>query len=238
MNEQLKFCPALAELVGRRTATGRSGRTFEHVAALSSLNNLLTLRNLMLELRPSRTLEIGLAFGGSSLVFTASHQDIGRTPTKQHTSIDPFQDTIWDNCGLVHIERAGLNEYLDFRPAISSLELPRLLSLGDRFDLAYIDGSHLFEDVFVDAYYVARLLEPNGIMLFDDSPDPHVRKVLRFLRSNCRLGLEEVDLSPFRSQLGGGLRYRAARCLGRAQMTAFKRVGSVTREWDSVLRQF
>ena len=87
--------------------------------------------------------EIGFSFGGSCLVFTASHRDLGRTPTRQHIAIDPFSDSVWDDCGLLSIERAGLTNYLDFRSAFSSAELPKLISDGARFDLVYVDGSHL-----------------------------------------------------------------------------------------------
>jgi hypothetical protein len=37
-----------------------------------------------------------------------------------------------------------------------------MLEAEARFGLAYIDGSHLFEDVFVDAYYVTRSVEQGG----------------------------------------------------------------------------
>ena len=72
--------------------------------------------------------------------------------------------------------------YLDFREECSALELPKLMKQGARFDLVYIDGSHLFEDVFIDAYFVARLLTQGGVVVFDDSTNPHIAKVLRFLR--------------------------------------------------------
>jgi hypothetical protein len=73
-------------------------------------------------------------------------------------ALDPFQKGAWDDSGLVAVERAGLSDFLDFRPEFSSLLLPRLVEHGDRFDLIYVDGSHLFEDVFIDAYYTSRLL--------------------------------------------------------------------------------
>jgi hypothetical protein len=38
--------------------------------------------------------------------------------------------------------------------------------------------------VFIDFYYTARILDAGGIVLFDDSVDPHVHKTLRFIRKN------------------------------------------------------
>jgi SAM-dependent methyltransferase len=43
-----------------------------------------------------------------------------------------------------------------------------LLGAGDRFDLAYVDGSHLALDVLVDASLAWQLLEDGGILVFDD----------------------------------------------------------------------
>jgi hypothetical protein len=152
--------------------------------------------------------------------------------------MDPFQSEVWDDAGLVAIERAGLAGYLEFRSAFSHLELPRLLGEEVSFDLVYVDGSHLVEDVFVDAYYVARLLTLGGVVVFDDSADPNVHKVLRFLRANCRKGLEEIDLAPFRSDRGMTARYRTARILGKVQMTAFRRVGEISRAWNAPFHSF
>jgi cephalosporin hydroxylase len=216
---------------------GRTGRVYNGLAALSTVNNLQTIRCLMRELRPLRTLEIGLSFGGSALVFCASHKELCRPPEGQHTALDPHQATVWDSCGLMAVERAGLMSYLDFRAAYSAFELPRLVEQGAQIDLVYVDGSHLFEDVFVDAYYVARLLAPGGVVLFDDSSNPHVAKVLRFLHTNLRGGLEELDLS-FAKRQQDRFKYRLARMAGRVQLTAFRRIGNVERAWDAGVRRF
>jgi len=236
--EELAFCPALVGLLLSRRAVGRTGKVFEGLGALSTLNNQIALRRLMRGLNPARTLEIGLSFGGSGLVFTASHRDLCHTPTRQHVALDPFQSSVWDDCGLQVVEQAGLAGYLDFRPAFSSLELPKLIGEGARFDLVYVDGSHLVEDVFVDAYFVTRLLTEGGVVAFDDSTNPHVHKVLQFLRTNCRAGLEEIDLAPYRADRGKTLRYRVARMLGKVQMTAFRRIGKTDRPWNAPFHSF
>lgn len=230
---ELAYCPELATLAASRRTVGRSGKVFNDMAALSTLNNLFVLRRLMEALKPERTLEIGLAFGASALVFTASHRERGGIPARQHVAIDPFQTSVWDYCGLDVIDRAGLAPYFDFRPGPSAQELAELQRTRAGFGLVYVDGSHLVEDVFVDAYFVARLLTEGGVVVFDDSTNRHVAKVLRFLRTNWRGGLKELDLAPYR---GPGRRtdlYRIARALGRVQLTAFQRVGRVEREWDA-----
>jgi hypothetical protein len=236
--DQLGSCPVLAELLQTRRVVGRSGKVFEGLGALSTCNNLFTLHRLMQETKAARTLEVGLSFGGSALLFTWSHRELGREPKGQHVALDPFQESVWDSTGLAVLERAGLSGYLDYRPAFSSRELPKMLASGEHFDLVYIDGSHLFEDVFVDAYFIIRLLADGGVVAFDDSSNPHVAKVLRFLRTSLSDRLPELDLGRHRQSKLGGLRYRFARWLGRIQLTAFRRVGDVERNWDAPFRTF
>lgn len=232
------FCPTLAELIRTRQAVGRNGKQFEGIGALSSVNNLRILRELFRAFKPRRTLEIGMCFGGSALVFTASHRALGRQAGKQHVALDPYQSTVWADAGLLAVDRAGLAAYLEFRPMFSSAELPRLFSAGEVFDLVYVDGSHLFEDVFVDFYYTSRLLSPGGVVTFDDSTDPHIRKVLQFIRRNLSSSFSEVDLTPFRGEAGKSLKYRMARLAGKTQMTAFRRTGPPAREWNATFKNF
>jgi predicted O-methyltransferase YrrM len=232
------FCPELVEMISNRRVSGRSGKVFEGLGGLSSVNNLVTLRNLCLDLKPQRSLAVGLCFGASALLLTGAHREAGKPANRQHVALDPFQSSVWDDAGLLQIEGAGLGPFLDFRSAYSSVELPHLLEEGTRFDLIYVDGSHLFEDVFLDAYYSCRLLTKGGVVAFDDCSDHHVAKVIRFLQRNCRDGLRELDLEPYRTGIGQSLRYRSARLLGRIQMRAFRCCGKVERVWNAPFHNF
>ena len=236
--ELFKFCPELVAMLSDRRITGRSGKVFEGLGALSSFNNLVTLRNLFQQHKPQRSLEVGLSFGASALLMTALHREAGRPPGRQHVALDPFQASVWDDAGLLQIERAGLGAFLDFRPAYSCVELPRLLQEPARFDLIYVDGSHIFEDVFVDAFYSWRLLADGGVVAFDDCADPHVAKVIGFLRTNLSASLEELDLTSYRAEDQRGLSYRAAKWMGKVQLTAFRRVGPAEREWNAPFHSF
>lgn len=227
------FCPTLAEVLATRRVTGRTGKSFDGMPALSSVNNLAILRNLCLRLKPRQTLEIGLSFGGSCLTFAASHRDLGHKPSRQHMALDPFQSTVWDSVALILAEQAGLLAYLDFRQKSSSLELPALVREGREFDLVYIDGSHLFEDAFVDFFFIRQLLTDGGIMAFDDSSSAPIAKVLRFVRRNFYDSFSELDLRPYRPDMGRPLKYRLARFLGKTQLTAFQKIGPAIREWNS-----
>lgn len=231
------FCPVLDEMVRTQRAVGRSGRVFDQLGALSTANNLQVLRALMEESRPLRTLEVGLGFGGSALTFAATHRELGHAPSKQHIVLDPFQQTVWDDAALAAIDRAGLADYVDFRPQFSSIELAKLSAEDARFGLIYIDGSHVFEDVFIDAYFSFRMLEHRGVAVFDDCTIDHVAKVLAFVNANWNGWIAEIDVSKYRAD-GASLKYQAARRLGRVQLRAFTRTGTDARPWDVPLQPF
>jgi hypothetical protein len=236
--DPFSFCPELQRLFTSRQTVGRSGRVFNGLVALSTFNNLFTIRSLCLERKPRRTLEVGLSFGGSALAFTASHRDLGSTPQGQHVALDPFQASLWDDAGILAVTRAGLAAYLDVRPSFSSIELPRLVSEKSLFDLVYIDGSHLFEDVFVDAYFVSKLLPQGGIVLFDDSTDLHVAKVLRFIRTNYCEILSPFPLESYRMNRVPSIKFRLGNLLGHTQLKAFQKIGGNERTWDAAFRNF
>ena len=224
-------------MIKTQRAVGASGKTFQDLGALSTVNNLAVLRSLMLERRPEFTLEVGFSYGGSALAIAASHRDLGRAGSRQHTVIDPFQVEGWDSAGLTALDRAGLGSFVDFRPESSALALPALLRQERRYGLIYVDGSHFFDDVFVDVYFGFRLLTDDGAILLDDCTTDHVAKVVKFVTANWGGWTSEVDLSAHRPS-GATFKYQVARQLNRVQLRAFRRHGTDTRAWDAPLQRF
>jgi hypothetical protein len=228
-------CPVLDEMLRTDQTVGRSGKVFKGLAAASTANNLAFIRKVMADIKPTRTLEIGLSYGASTLTFCSEHKHLDRNGTKQHVALDPYQPyAMYDECGVFAVERAGLGDYLDPLFEFSEFALPRLLENHRQFDFIYVDGSHVFENVFIDAFYCARLLADDGIVAFDDSTDPHVAKVIAFIRSNLGGQLPEVHHG------AAGLKSRIGKALGRNQLTAFRRLRHFdqhgVRKWDTPLR--
>lgn len=145
------------------------------------------LRELVVAEGAERTLEIGLAWGASTLYIC----DGLRTTGGSHVTIDPLQEDEWGNAGLAALERAGVRKMVEFHDRDSQLVLPRMVEEGRRFDLAFIDGDHRFDGVFVDAYFVNRLVRPGGIVALDDSWLEPTMLTAGFLVSN--LGYELVS---------------------------------------------
>jgi len=210
INKEFDFCEDLVRLYTGEFAEGNNGERFS-LGGCSTINNLSTLKRIFESKKPIRSLEVGLCLGGSCLLFTGLHRKNGNIPNKQHTAIDPYQVSMWKEAGLLAVKRAELSSFLDFRENLSSLELPRLVSEKQFFDFIYIDGSHIFEDVFIDFYYTARILNHEGIVVFDDCTDAHVAKVISFIRKNLKPSFEEIDLGPFRLDGGKPLKYKTAK---------------------------
>lgn len=229
----MKFSEAIlanSEFRLRSQVEGNTGKKMS-LAALSTANNLTVIENLLRKNSPAKTLEIGLCFAGSGLLMSAFHADCGAPDNHSHIAIDPFQSTVWDGVGETRIQELGLQPWFECIEDFSHLALPYIMNRGDRFDLIYVDGSHIFEDVFVDMYYCIRLLNDGGIIIFDDATDIHVRKVLNFVRKNVS-ALEEIDLSEFHPK-GQSFQYKLARLAGKLQMAGFERKGDPTRSWDA-----
>ena len=132
-------------------------------------------------LRPSRTLEIGMAWGLSTLFLCQALEDNGGG---DHTAIDPYQAGAFKHQAVFNIDRAGLSHRLTVIEDSSQLVLPRFITENQRFGLIFIDGSHLFDDLLVDFFFADQLIPLDGLLVFDDLWMPAVRKVLEFALTN------------------------------------------------------
>ena len=72
--------------------------------------------------------------------------------------------------------------------------MPRLLAEGRQFDLAFIDGNHRFEGVFLDLVYSGRLVRPGAVVFADDMQLPAVMRATAFCVSNLGWTVEDEGL--------------------------------------------
>ena len=84
---------------------------------------------------------------------------------------------------------------LEFYAERSEVALPRFLSSGRSFDLAFIDGNHRFEGVFLDLMYLGHLVRNNGVVVLDDYQLQSVKKAVRFCVSNLGWALQEEGIA-------------------------------------------
>lgn len=135
------------------------------------------------------TLEIGLGYGLSALFICQGLLANGHESAR-HVALDPNQTLGFSECGLQAIDEAGLGAMFEFHEEASETGLPRLLVQGRSFDLAFIDGNHRFEFVFLDLIYLGRLVRPGKIVFLDDYQLPSSKKAVRFCTSNLGWALE------------------------------------------------
>jgi predicted O-methyltransferase YrrM len=178
MSHLLKQCPIIEEILVGRTAQTLSG---ELIPANSDIGlaNAKALYETVLRLRPATVLEVGMAFGVSSLAILTALRDAGQNG--KLISIDPMQSTHWKGCGLASITRAGYKDQHEMHEDYDYNVLPRLLASGRKLDLAYIDGWHTFDYTLLDWWYVDRMLKVGGTVAFNDCSWPAVHKAIKFV---------------------------------------------------------
>jgi predicted O-methyltransferase YrrM len=134
-----------------------------------------------------------LAVGyGVSALFVCEGLLANGGPEARHVVVDPYQPRL-GNCGLQVLEEAGLTPLVEHRAEESQLALPRMLGEGRRFDLAFVDGNHRFDGVFLDLVYLGRLLRPGAVVFLDDYQLPAVARAASFFLRNLAWTLEEVS---------------------------------------------
>jgi predicted O-methyltransferase YrrM len=153
------------------------------------------LYSLVRHLRPSLTVEIGMANGLSTLFVAHALRENG---AGRHVAIDPFQSTDWRGAGMALLRKAGLADLVELREQFSHQALPELERQGVRAGFIFIDGAHLFDYVMADFLVSDRLLETNGMIAFDDSDWPAVRQVIRYVLANRKyeVAFPEVVIEP------------------------------------------
>lgn len=223
-SDYLDFCPVLKQML-REQLLPTTGETVSP-GGNSTENNIHVLRELIREKKAAQTLEIGLANGASALAILASLKDFV-VGDYQHAAIDPFQRITYKSVGLSAVQTAGFQDHFRFLGDFSSKALPRLLESGDQFDLIYVDGSHSYDNVFIDYYYGVRLLEKDGVILFDDCTTKDVGKVVRYVATKQKHVLRELNLNPFRNP-NRSWKSKLGNILGRSQIRAFEKLENWT----------
>jgi predicted O-methyltransferase YrrM len=135
------------------------------------------LQRIILENKFSKSIEIGFAYGISALAII---EEIEKQNGK-HVVIDKFQNSDWNGVGLDLINQAGYSEYIYFNEEYSYVTLPKLLEEGRSFNFAYIDSTKLLDFLLVDFFFLDKLLEKGGIIVFDDVAFLGIRKLLRYI---------------------------------------------------------
>lgn len=148
------------------------------------------------QVRPKTSIEVGLAYGVSALFICGALKEAGAV---KHVCVDPHQMGIpesdlfvpagndrrgWQGLAMHTLREAGYGELVELRSEPSYVALPRLLMEGYKVDFAFIDGWHTFDYTLVDFFYIDKMLRPGGVVVFDDTLYPSIRRVCRYVATN------------------------------------------------------
>jgi predicted O-methyltransferase YrrM len=183
----------IERLVRDGTAVARSDGTLHSifpVAVYAAEGE--ALREWVLREETTRTIEIGLGYGISALHICEGL--LGNADTAaQHVALDPYQATRFAGCGLQFLEEAGVAEMVEHHAEASEIALPRFLGEARSFHLAFVDGNHRFDGVFLDLVFLGRLVRAGGLVFVDDYQLPAVARAVSFCVTNLGWTLEEVS---------------------------------------------
>ena len=212
----------------------------------------LFLQEIFDIIKPSKSIEVGLAYGISTLFILEKHHENKSTP-KSHIVIEPFP---WGGVAEHNIEKENLSELAEIKYKKSHDVLPQLYYDSCRIQFAYIDTTKLFDVVLQDFYFIDKMLDVNGVVILDDCGGswPGVQRVARFINSlphykvlkahnkivmsrKRRLALRSfskiIKLLPFKEQLYPTVNFKTDSELNlNYHCIAFKKISEDQRNWD------
>lgn len=124
--------------------------------------------------KKTRFLEVG-CFEGRASVWLL--ENILTNPESHITCIDTFEggaDHKESKIDFPAVEKRFKSNISPFKQKVMLLKgksidrLSDLITENKKFDICYIDGSHVAKDVIVDAVLCFRLVKPGGLLIFDD----------------------------------------------------------------------
>jgi predicted O-methyltransferase YrrM len=140
------------------------------------------LQKVIRAIRPTVGVEVGLAFGISTLYILEVLKEAGG---EKLIGMDPAQhDNHWRGGGLHNILQAGYESLYEFHENTSQQVLPALAREGQRIDFAFIDGWHTFDHTLIDFFYIDQMLSVGGVVVFDDVSYPPIRRACDFILTN------------------------------------------------------
>jgi predicted O-methyltransferase YrrM len=188
----------IGKIFGERSVHDEAGRSYPLSDEVDLVEGEFLYQLISNDVSVVKTLEIGCAFGLSSLFICDALQ--GRDGAS-HTALDPYQHTQWHGIGAANLKRANVN-FASIVERKSEIGLPELLNTGEgSYDFILVDGLHTFDQTMLDLYYANRLVKVGGYIAIDDCHARPVAKAVSCLeRFPCFRRLPSPEQSNYRRQ--------------------------------------
>jgi predicted O-methyltransferase YrrM len=171
----MEYNKFIDEIFEKKLVYDANGKAYPLKSGISRKEGEVIL-NIVKNNQFKKTIEIGCAYGISSLYICSGSAGIYKSC---HTIIDPFQKE-WDYIGIENLKRAGLTSF-ELIEKLSEIALPQLLEKNEKFEFCFIDGWHTFDHVMIDFFYLNRLIDVGGVIVFHDVNMPSINKLLRYI---------------------------------------------------------
>jgi len=213
----------------------------------------LFLQKIFNEIKPTKSLEVGFAYGISALFILEMHRK-NNADEGAHIVIEP--DNYWGTAATHNIEKEGLTRYLQIKHDYSDKVLSKLFLENYRIQYAYIDTTKQFDVVMQDFYFINKILDVGGVVILDDCGGawPGVQRVARFINTLPHYRVLEghnelkysmskkvaksvlsliINLIPFKKRLYETIDLKTDKELGlNYSCIAFLKTGEDKRNWD------
>lgn len=166
----------LRNILDKKEVENAKGQKFPLHSHTDEQQGLL-LQKIIKDVKPRVSLEIGLAYGISSLFIL---EELKQIPQSKHIIIEPFPDVYWEDIGLYNIRNAGFIDMVEFYKDFSFNVLPKLYLQGQKIQFAYLDTTKVFDIVLTDTFFISKMLDIGGVFVLDDVGFPGIRKIARF----------------------------------------------------------
>ncbi len=185
--------PILSEIIETGVTVLPDGRRVQAHSGVGPGSGRV-LRHAVEVARPKVAVEVGLAFGLSTLHILDAMQEHGGG---RLIGMDPAQDDVtWQNGGLHNVRRAGFADRYEFHAVTSQQLLPQLAATGLRVQFGFLDGWHTFDHTLVDFFYVDSMLDVGGVIVLDDVGYPGLQRLAHFIVCNRDYSILDMDTRP------------------------------------------
>lgn len=186
------------------------------------------LTKLIEKYRPTNILQIGCAYGISSLWIESAADYL-----HNHTIVEILPENIKKT--KKNLKEFGLGSNIHFIEGFSQVELGKLLKRGLQYDFIFHDGDERFDGLMADVFFIQKLLKLKGLYVQRNLWNPSIREVIAFVLSNYKYKILEINQAESLLLKNIEMRKKILQKLGHSKLNdliVLQKKSSDERNWD------